>query len=102
MTSITRYNFKVLIYDPDTYARHAIYTFLAWDRRTRVTFRAKSLEDLWQHLRTAPVAERPDYIVLDANHLERDLLLPQHFFERSFFRHKGVIDAVKIETYRRR
>jgi DNA-binding NarL/FixJ family response regulator len=69
MTSITRYNFKVLIYDPDTYARHAIYTFLAWDRRTRVTFRAKSLEDMWQHLRTAPMAERPDYIVFDANHL---------------------------------
>ncbi|MBK8134981.1 MAG: response regulator transcription factor [Anaerolineae bacterium] len=69
MTSITRFNFKVLIYDPDTYARHAIYTFLAWDRRTRVTFRAKSLDDMWHHLRTTPVAEQPDYIVMDANHI---------------------------------
>lgn len=69
MTSITRYNFKVLIYDPDTYARHAIYTFLAWDRRTRVTFRAKSLEDMWHHIRGASMAELPDYIVMDANHI---------------------------------
>ena len=40
-------------------------------------------------------------IALGASHLERDLLLPPHFFERSLFGNKGIIDAV-IETYRRR
>ncbi|GIK28138.1 MAG: response regulator transcription factor [Chloroflexi bacterium] len=69
MTSITRYNFKVLIYDPDTYARHAIYTFLAWDRRTRVTLRTDNLSGMWQHLHSVPIAEQPDYILIDANHV---------------------------------
>ncbi|MDZ7950481.1 hypothetical protein [Nostoc sp. DedQUE09] len=41
-------------------------------------------------------------IVLVASHLERDFLLPSHFFDKSRFGDKGVIDAVKIETYRRR
>ncbi|MEH2283134.1 MAG: hypothetical protein V7K90_17695 [Nostoc sp.] len=41
-------------------------------------------------------------IALDASHLEGDFLLPSDFFEKSRFGDKGVIDAVKIETYRRR
>lgn len=69
MTKITWYNFKVLIFDPDYYARHALYTFLAWDRRTRVMHTSDTLEDVWAYLReTAPV-EYPDYVVIDANHV---------------------------------
>ncbi|MDF5736555.1 MULTISPECIES: hypothetical protein [unclassified Nostoc] len=41
-------------------------------------------------------------IALGANHLEGDLLLPPPFFDKSRFGDKGVINAVKIETYRRR
>ncbi|MEH2323505.1 MAG: hypothetical protein V7K32_08030 [Nostoc sp.] len=41
-------------------------------------------------------------IALGASHLEGDLLLPPHIFNQSRFGDKGVIDAVKIETYRRR
>lgn len=41
-------------------------------------------------------------IALDASHLEGDLLLPRHFYNKSRFRDTGVIHAVKIEIYRRR
>ncbi|MEH2270308.1 MAG: hypothetical protein V7K68_18005 [Nostoc sp.] len=41
-------------------------------------------------------------IALGASHLEGDFLLPPHFFEKGRFGDKGVIDAVKIENYRRR
>jgi DNA-binding NarL/FixJ family response regulator len=70
MTKITWYNFKVLIVDPDYYARHALYTFLAWDRRTRVMYTVESVEKMWAYLReTAPV-EYPDYVLIDANHVD--------------------------------
>lgn len=71
MTKITWYNFKVLIFDPDYYARHALYTFLAWDRRTRVMHRAESLAQMWADLRDTPQVEYPDYVLIDANHTSK-------------------------------
>jgi DNA-binding NarL/FixJ family response regulator len=68
MLKITWYNFKVLIVDPDYYARHALYTFLAWDRRTRVMHTTNAIEDVWAYLRETPQVEHPDYILIDANH----------------------------------
>ncbi|PJF39456.1 MAG: hypothetical protein CUN54_08685 [Phototrophicales bacterium] len=62
-------NLKVVIMDTDFYALHSINSYLAWDRRTRVTHLASTLDSLWQHLDTTPLAELPDIVVLDAEHL---------------------------------
>jgi DNA-binding NarL/FixJ family response regulator len=69
MTSgIGSINLKVVIFDSDYYALHAINSYLAWDRRTRVTFMTNKLERLWQYLDEVSVAEQPDVIILDADH----------------------------------
>jgi DNA-binding NarL/FixJ family response regulator len=62
-------NLKVLVLDTDYYAMQAINGYLAWDRRTRVTYLAESEAAMWQHIRQMPLAELPDVIVLDADHL---------------------------------
>jgi DNA-binding NarL/FixJ family response regulator len=69
MSELKWYNLKVLIVEPDYYARHALYTFLAWDRRTRVMFNTPSLDAVWTYLRETPSVEHPDYVVLNANAL---------------------------------
>lgn len=62
-------NLKVIVFDTDYYALQALNSYLAWDRRTRVTFYTHELEALWTYLRSAPQAEMPDVIVLDVEHL---------------------------------
>jgi DNA-binding NarL/FixJ family response regulator len=67
--NINNVNLKVLVLDTDYYALQAINSYLAWDRRTRVTFLADSAEQLWDYVQKTPLAELPDVVVLDADHL---------------------------------
>jgi DNA-binding NarL/FixJ family response regulator len=62
-------NLKVLLLDTDYYALQAINSYLAWDRRTRVTFLADSLPEMWRHLQRVSQAELPDVVLLDCDHL---------------------------------
>ncbi len=62
-------NLKVVILDTDFYASHAINSFLAWDRRTRVTHLADSVKDMWTHLNNTPLAELPNIVLLEADHI---------------------------------
>lgn len=66
---IDNLNLKVLVFDTDYYALQAINSYLAWDRRTRVTHLSESLDDMWNHLETTPEAELPDVILFDADHI---------------------------------
>lgn len=68
MPGIGRINLKVVVLDTDFYALQAINSYLAWDRRTRVTRLAESEEQLLRYLDRAPEAELPDVVVLDADH----------------------------------
>ncbi len=69
MSGVLNLNLKVVVMDTDYYALQAINSYLAWDRRTRVTHLANSLDELWTHLRNVSEAELPDVIVLDAEHI---------------------------------
>ena len=71
-------NLKVLLLDTDYYSLQAINSYLAWDRRTRVTYMAESVEDMWRYLNKTPLAELPDVIVMDADHFGGPVLLQQH------------------------
>ncbi len=62
-------NLKVLLLDTDYFALQAINGYLAWDRRTRVTYLAESESAMWTYLSRTPLAELPDVVVLDADHL---------------------------------
>jgi DNA-binding NarL/FixJ family response regulator len=62
-------NLRVLLQDSDYYALQAINGYLAWDRRTRVTFMAESVEAMWTYLDHTATPELPDVIVLDADHI---------------------------------
>jgi DNA-binding NarL/FixJ family response regulator len=62
-------NLKVLVMDTDYYALHSINGFLAWDRRTRVTDLCESLNEMLTIIDQAPVAEQPDIVVMEADHL---------------------------------
>jgi DNA-binding NarL/FixJ family response regulator len=75
MDQISGINLKVLIMDSDFYAREAINGYLAWDRRTRVTFMADSLDAMWEYLQRTPMAELPDVILLDADHVGGSYIL---------------------------
>ncbi|MCB9450643.1 MAG: response regulator transcription factor [Anaerolineaceae bacterium] len=68
MTVITDVNLKVLVMDPDFYSLHSINSFLAWDRRTRVTNLSESLEEMWHYIDHTPLAELPDVVLLEADH----------------------------------
>lgn len=61
-------NLKVLIMDSDYYALQAINSYLAWDRRTRVTWMAENLNEMWSYINRTPLAELPDVVVLDSDH----------------------------------
>jgi DNA-binding NarL/FixJ family response regulator len=69
MSGIGTINLKVLILDTDYYALQAINGYLAWDRRTRVTYMAETVALMWQHINNMPAAELPDVVLLDADHL---------------------------------
>jgi DNA-binding NarL/FixJ family response regulator len=62
-------NLKVLLVDSDYYALQAINGYLAWDRRTRVTYMAESTDAMWEYLKQTPLAELPDVVTLDADHV---------------------------------
>jgi DNA-binding NarL/FixJ family response regulator len=57
-------NLKVVIMDTDYYALQAINSYLAWDRRTRVTHLANTTADMWTNIRKTPLAEQPDVVVI--------------------------------------
>ena len=63
-------NLKVVILDTDFYAMQAINSYLAWDRRTRVTYMSDSLDDLWDYLGRTTEAELPDVVGMDVGHLD--------------------------------
>jgi DNA-binding NarL/FixJ family response regulator len=69
MSGIGIVNLKVVVLDSDYYAMQAINSYLAWDRRTRVTFMTTEIDVFWSYLREIPVAELPDVIIVDADHL---------------------------------
>ncbi len=62
-------NLKVVVLDTDFYSLQSINSYLAWDRRTRVTYLATTPEDVIRYVSRAPEAELPDVIVIDADHL---------------------------------
>lgn len=62
-------NLKVVVMDSDYYAMQAINGYLAWDRRTRVTFMTTAIDSFWAYLQDTPTAELPDVVILDADHL---------------------------------
>lgn len=61
-------NLKVVLYDSDFYALQALNSYLAWDRRTRVTFYTHEIDAFWRYMARLPLAETPDVIVLDSDH----------------------------------
>lgn len=80
MSNIQDVNLKVLVMDSDFYALQAVNSYLAWDRRTRVTNLSETVTDMWDYLHITPLAELPDVVLLDSDHLGgagalRDVLL---------------------------
>jgi DNA-binding NarL/FixJ family response regulator len=69
MSGIGAINLKVVVLDSDYYAMQSINGYLAWDRRTRVTYMTTSLDQFWNYLRETPAAELPDVVIIDADHL---------------------------------
>jgi DNA-binding NarL/FixJ family response regulator len=69
MAGIGEINLKVAVMDSDYYAMQSINGYLAWDRRTRVTYMTTKLVQFWNYLRESPIAELPDVVILDADHL---------------------------------
>jgi len=69
MKPLVMVNLKVLLLDSDYYALQAIDGYLAWDRRTRVTWMGESADDMWRYLGKMPLAELPDVVMIDADHL---------------------------------
>ncbi|GAB5494673.1 MAG: hypothetical protein Phog2KO_48880 [Phototrophicaceae bacterium] len=69
MPGIGSINLKVVILDTDYYAMQSINGYLAWDRRTRVTYMTTHLDKFWNYMRETQINELPDVIVMDADHL---------------------------------
>lgn len=69
MPGIGSLNLKVVLFDSDFYALQSINSYLAWDRRTRVMFMSYRIDELWEYLSEVPIAELPDVVVLDGDHL---------------------------------
>lgn len=69
MSGVISINLKVLLLDTDFYALDAVAAYLAWDRRTRVVFKAESIESMWDFIDRSPLAELPNVVVMDADHL---------------------------------
>ena len=61
-------NLKVLLLDTDFFALQAVNSYLAWDRRTRVTFRTQHSEQIWEYIDATPTAELPDVVLMDTDH----------------------------------
>lgn len=67
-------NIKVLIHDHDLFALHAINSYLAWDRRTRVHFLSCDIEPIFEWLADEHDSEWPDFVILDTYNHTRDSL----------------------------
>lgn len=67
--NIAGINLKVLVMDTDFYALQAINSYLAWDRRTRVIDLCESIDAMWSVIQRAPLAEQPDIVLLDSDHV---------------------------------
>ncbi|PJF41223.1 MAG: hypothetical protein CUN55_11900 [Phototrophicales bacterium] len=65
---IGKTNLKVFIYEPDVYARYAINSYLAWDRRTRVVGMFESTERLFEWLASHAEIEWPNFVLLGTLH----------------------------------
>ena len=57
----------MLILDTDYYARQAINSYLAWDRRTRVVHLAETMQSVIDYVKRMPEIEWPDVVLLDAD-----------------------------------
>jgi len=62
------FNLTVAILDTDFYALQAITGYLALDRRTRVVRAAETQAQFLDYLAGCPAPERPNVILLDADH----------------------------------
>ena len=51
MPGIGSINLKVAIMDSDYYAMQSINGYLAWDRRTRVTYMTTKLDEFWSFVK---------------------------------------------------
>jgi len=70
MSGIGNLNLKVLVLDTDFYSLQAVNSYLAWDRRTRVTYLAESSTLMWDYINRTPSAELPDIVILDVAHID--------------------------------
>lgn len=73
MSGVGSINLKVVVIDTDFYSLQSINSYLAWDRRTRVTLMTDSFDAMWSYLNQLPKAELPDVVVMDANHMNGDV-----------------------------
>lgn len=64
---IGMHNIKVSLMDSDFYALQAIYSYLAWDRRTRVISMATTPQVLERHLKGASFDELPDVTLFEVD-----------------------------------
>jgi DNA-binding NarL/FixJ family response regulator len=69
MAGIGTHNLRVAILETDYYAMQSLNGYLAWDRRTRVTFMTISLDDYWEYMHETHPAELPDVVLMDTDHL---------------------------------
>lgn len=58
-------NLKVLVLDTDFYARQALNSYLAWDRRTRVVHLADTMASVVNYVQSARRTEWPNVVLLD-------------------------------------
>ncbi len=65
---ISKTNLKVFIYEPDIYARYAINSYLAWDRRTRVMGMFDATEKVFDWLGRHAEVEWPNFVILGTLH----------------------------------
>lgn len=70
-------NLKVVVMDTDYYSLQSINSYLAWDRRTRVTALAETIDALWAIIAKTSEAEQPDVVLIDADHLGGAAVLGQ-------------------------
>lgn len=98
-------NLKVVIMDSDYYALQAINSYLAWDRRTRVTFMTLTPDEMWSYLNRIGIAEQPNVILIDPDHLggSAGLQLQLDLLRRRFKKVSAIcmgrtIDLELIET----
>lgn len=91
MSSLGNINLKVVLFDTDFYALQSLNSYLAWDRRTRVMFYTESLDALWAYLHKTALAELPDVVILDIDHIGG-----QSAMQRTVERLTDMIDNVRV------